>query len=258
MTNEQEMREALFACWDKDRNRAVILARIDDAYEIWDGFQAAYQLQQTTIDALMQNTESMSQTNGALSNRMAYYNDRNAELNANNRDLQTKLDKAVSALELLLEDTQHKNHDCLDPLCPVLNAQQTLLQLKESKMNRSDIMKAAELAKDFHENIINYRNGQSVELRADFMRKYLQALIAAAELLKQVEVVEAGEKAQEGDVIDLGEFGFAIVTAVSGNNIDCAMLRDGQLTSGYFFRNFGKYQIIQRAGKPVIVEKEGV
>lgn len=34
--------------------------------QLFAGFQAAYQLQQEKIDALMQNTESMSQTNAAL------------------------------------------------------------------------------------------------------------------------------------------------------------------------------------------------
>lgn len=40
MSEDKEMREALFTSWDKDRNQVVMLARADDAYEI--GFQAAY------------------------------------------------------------------------------------------------------------------------------------------------------------------------------------------------------------------------
>lgn len=94
------------------------------------GFQAAYQLQQKTIDALMQNIESMSQTNGALSNRLAYYNDRNAELNANNRDLQTKLDKAVTIVEDYLDELeQSDNKYCQEKADEI---RQTLAEIKEN------------------------------------------------------------------------------------------------------------------------------
>lgn len=49
------------------------------------------------------------------------------------KQLQAKLDIATKALEFLLSDSQHINHDCGDSVenCPVLFARQALSKIKD-------------------------------------------------------------------------------------------------------------------------------
>ena len=109
-------------------------------------------------------------------------------------------------------------------------------------MNKSDIMKAAELAK---RTTSSYKNDE------DFARTWEAeiALIAAAELLKQVEVVEAGSEPQIGDVVfcDFMQKSYAVSNA---------SIHSHQITQTVASDNL--MRIIQRNGKPVIFEKEGV
>lgn len=104
-------------------------------------------------------------------------------------------------------------------------------------MNKSDIIKAAELAK---------KRGQfykSDVFQAAEINNYMQALIAAAELLKQVEVVEAGSEPMVGDLISIDDGKSAsIATHVE-------FLEQLKVMERHFA---APLKIIQRAGKPVI------
>ena len=84
-----EMREA-FATWiEKEKGWKLENNEGDDTDNMWEGFQAAYQLQQKRVKELELKLEL----------RQAAY-DMDNRLGKENEEIQTKLDKAVSALEI--------------------------------------------------------------------------------------------------------------------------------------------------------------
>lgn len=99
-------------------------------------------------------------------------------------------------------------------------------------MNKSDIIKAAEKCK----NLLEGRNNPIPE----HLFTAEKALIAAAELLKQVEVVEAGEMPRVGDIVNDSEY-----AKEEGVTMSC-------FSWDKFYRFEEGMEIIQRAGKPVI------
>lgn len=112
-------------------------------------------------------------------------------------------------------------------------------------MTKSEIIAQAKMA----EQILETSNMES-----DI---YLEALCAAARLLEKVEVLPEGELPQEND----------LVISKTNTHFSTPFWVDSISESGYvksymgaicFNASASEFQIIQRAGKPVIIEKEGV
>lgn len=104
-------------------------------------------------------------------------------------------------------------------------------------MNKSDIMKAAELGKA----LLETRGACNSEMVFD---RFIPALCAAAELLKQVEVLPEGSEPMVGDVVFCSVAQMAYIVTNEG----LTKIAEDNLM-----------QIITRSGKPVItVNKEVV
>lgn len=140
--------------------------------------------------------------------------------------------------------------------------------------DKSDIMKAAEEAADKLELLnswrklsveegspLNQQQHHEINMALRWLdmnkEKTASALIAAAELLKQVEVLPAGSEPEVGDFVmysNLEALPISIQTDEYGNHYYAGRHYLGDK----YDHQVQNLQIIQRNGKPVIFEKEGV
>jgi hypothetical protein len=118
------------------------------------------------------------------------------------RDLLAAIQPSVSvneqmldALKGLLEDTQHRRHDCLDPLCPVDRARQAITNATSAKPDPTDkeieaVARAIHQADDIMparyewETIIN--DNEHKHYRRDLISKAEAAIAALDAVRKQI------------------------------------------------------------------------
>lgn len=123
---DKEIKKAFEAHYDKWRE--------ENPQGIYHSFQA-WAHQQAIIDALMQNTESMSQTNAALLKKLDNYDDNYMAEARKVGQLQTQLSLAVEALERIkdykcITVNNYRDYDDEAFMCREL-AQTALNQIKQ-------------------------------------------------------------------------------------------------------------------------------